>query len=408
MGNVCFCASKVSICSSVGLAMASNLRILTHKNPSTCQFAWSSSPWQRKLYNTCSSFSERNSSVCTMRSLAWAASPAPAAVGAKPLGSCNRKHVIKKQWSRDGLEFCRVAGLRHGVVKVRGSCTYRPNVVVTTEGPADLSFESSSGQVNGDAENDDGSDGTQFPRGGNIASPTRIVNVKGENAVSSASQIAMMAELEDALGFPLGQGPQSPSPKPLVIVISGPSGVGKDAVIKQLQHVRGDIHFVVTATTRPMRPGEVDGVDYFFMSRTEFQEMIENHELLEHAIVYGDYKGIPKQQVRECMNMGMDVVLRVDVQGAATVRAILGSEAVFIFLVAESEVALVRRLIERKTETMDKMLVRVATAREELTRMEEFDYVVVNAEGMLDNTVGLICSIIDAEKARVKPKAAEL
>ncbi|CAM6087884.1 unnamed protein product [Calypogeia fissa] len=289
-------------------------------------------------------------------------------------------------------------------------------LVVTTEGPSELSLESSFGQVSGDLEqeSEDAQSGDSFPRG-TYQSPEVVAAVPHGHSSPHAHQVAiseaevgLMAELEDALGFPLSLAPQRPAPKPLVIVISGPSGVGKDAVIKKLQHTRGDIHFVVTATTRPMRPGEVDGVDYYFMSKTEFQEMIENHELLEHAIVYGDYKGIPKQQVREFMSQGMDVVLRVDVQGAATVRSILGSEAIFIFLVAESEMALVKRLIERKTETMDKMLVRVATAREELTRMEEFDYVVVNEEGCLDGTVSLICSIIDAEKARVKPKSAEI
>lgn len=295
-------------------------------------------------------------------------------------------------------------------------------LVVTREGPSELSLESTFGQVSGDLEQDseDAQSGESFPRGtyhcsevvaaesNAVAPPHAHPHPHAHTAAISEAEVGLMAELEDALGFPLSLAPQSPAPKPLVIVISGPSGVGKDAVIKKLQHTRGDIHFVVTATTRPMRPGEVDGLDYYFMSKTEFQEMVENHELLEHAIVYGDYKGIPKQQVREFMSQGMDVVLRVDVQGAATVRSILGSEAIFIFLVAESEMALVKRLIERKTETMDKMLVRVATAREELTRMEEFDYVVVNEEGCLDRTVSLICSIIDAEKARVKPKSAEI
>lgn len=282
-------------------------------------------------------------------------------------------------------------------------------VVVTTDGPPELALESSFGQVSGDLdqESEDASGDSSCPRGTYQSPQSAVYGFTQPTATISEVEVELMAELEDALGFPLSQAPQSPAPKPLVIVISGPSGVGKDAVIKKLQHSRSDVHFVVTATTRPMRPGEVDGVDYYFMSKSEFQEMIENHELLEHAIVYGDYKGIPKQQVREFMSQGMDVVLRVDVQGAATVRSILGSEAIFIFLVAESEMALVKRLIERKTETMDKMLVRVATAREELTRMEEFDYVVVNQEGCLDRTVSLIGSIIDAEKARVKPKAAE-
>eukprot|EP00239_Pterosperma_sp_CCMP1384_P001211 CAMPEP_0197845544 /NCGR_PEP_ID=MMETSP1438-20131217/2464_1 /TAXON_ID=1461541 /ORGANISM="Pterosperma sp., Strain CCMP1384" /LENGTH=370 /DNA_ID=CAMNT_0043456883 /DNA_START=223 /DNA_END=1335 /DNA_ORIENTATION=- len=188
--------------------------------------------------------------------------------------------------------------------------------------------------------------------------------------------------------------------KPLVIVISGPSGVGKDAVIKQLQAERPELHFVVTATSRGMRQGEVDGVDYFFVTKEHFEEMIDQGELLEHAVVYGEYKGIPKQQVREALQTKTDVVLRVDVQGAAAMKRMM-PEAVFIFLVAESEHALVQRLVSRKTETMDKLVVRVKTAREELQRLEEFDYVVVNKDRELHKSVALIGSIIDAEKARV-------
>lgn len=192
-----------------------------------------------------------------------------------------------------------------------------------------------------------------------------------------------------------------PNPNPLVIVISGPSGVGKDAVIKRLREVRESIHFVVTATSRAMRPGEIDGKDYFFVSKEEFLKMIEQDELLEYALVYGDYKGIPKQQVREHMAKGNDIVLRVDIQGTATLRNILGKSAVFIFLVAESEAALVKRLIDRKTETKETLLVRIATAKEEIKHLRNFDYVVVNKEGELDETVKLVESIINAEKAKV-------
>lgn len=227
------------------------------------------------------------------------------------------------------------------------------------------------------------------------------------NSVDS-SQEQLIKEVEHALSSPLGTRPQASPRKPLVIVISGPSGVGKDAVITRLQQVREEIHFVVTATTRPKRPGEIHGKDYFFLTKEQFESMIQNNELLEHAIVYGDYKGIPKGQVRECLAKGFDVVLRVDVQGAATVRSILGPSAVFIFLVAESEVALVRRLVERKTETKDKLLLRIATAREEVKRMDEFDYVVVNADNQLEKAVSLICCIIDAEKARVHQREARL
>ncbi|XP_059309611.1 guanylate kinase 2, chloroplastic/mitochondrial-like [Lycium ferocissimum] len=128
--------------------------------------------------------------------------------------------------------------------------------------------------------------------------------------------------------------------------------------------------------------------------------MNERHELLDYALVYGDYKGIPKQQIRDHMAKGLDIVLRVHIQGATTFRRILRNSAVFVFLVAESEDALVKRLIDRKTETKRTLLVRIALALEEVKHMEEFDYVVVNREGELENFVKLVESIIDAEKAK--------
>ncbi|GBG69988.1 hypothetical protein CBR_g4816 [Chara braunii] len=214
----------------------------------------------------------------------------------------------------------------------------------------------------------------------------------------------MLKEIEIALGTPLGHTSLAPKQKPIMLVISGASGVGKDAVIERLLEVRRDLHFVVTATTRARRPNEVDGKDYIFVSKSEFERMIHENELLEHAMVYGEHKGVPKKQLREPMARGKDVVMRVDVQGAATVRSIVGNGAVFIFLVAESEAALTKRLIGRKTETPDKLLVRVKTAAEELRRMIEFDYVVVNEEGHLEETVRRIGAIIDTEKSRVHPR----
>ena len=138
-------------------------------------------------------------------------------------------------------------------------------------------------------------------------------------------------------------------PRPVLVVLSGPSGVGKDATLDLLRASGHPFHFVVTATTRPIRPGEVDGVDYHFVSVGEFAEMIEKGELLEYAVVYGDYKGIPKEHVREALASGKDVIMRIDVQGAATIRKLVPN-AVTIFLTAESEAELVRRLQERKTE----------------------------------------------------------
>ena len=123
-------------------------------------------------------------------------------------------------------------------------------------------------------------------------------------APARARQDSSSAEIKDLLeGLPTQ--PLVPAPSPLVVIISGPSGVGKDSVIKRLQELRGDrLHFVTTATSRPPRPGEVDGVDYFFVGRDEFERMIADDELLEHANVYGDYKGIPKSQITEQIARG--------------------------------------------------------------------------------------------------------
>ena len=197
-------------------------------------------------------------------------------------------------------------------------------------------------------------------------------------------------------------------PEPLLIVISGPSGVGKDTVLHMMEE-RGDqpFHFVVTATTRPIREGEEHGVDYFFISSDEFAQMIEQDELLEYAIVYNDYKGIPKQQVRNALSSGKDVIMRLDVQGAATVKKI-EPEAVLIFLTTESEEELVSRLRARKTESPEGLNLRIATARQELKRVHEFDYVVVNREDKLDAAVDSIQAIIHAEHHRTNPRKVTL
>lgn len=194
---------------------------------------------------------------------------------------------------------------------------------------------------------------------------------------------------------------------PLLVVISGPSGVGKDTVARLLLEAPDTFYFVVTATTRPPRPGEVDGYDYFFVNHDDFARMIEEDELLEYAVVYNDYKGVPKQQIRDAMASGRDVIMRVDVQGAATIRKIVPN-AIFIFLSAESEEELIKRLRERKSETAEGLNLRIATARQEMKRVTEFDYCVVNAEGELQRTVQLILSIIDAEHHRIDQSPVEL
>ena len=135
--------------------------------------------------------------------------------------------------------------------------------------------------------------------------------------------------------------------------------------------------------------------------------MIERNELIEYALVYGDYKGIPRSQVREALNSGQDVVMRLDVQGAETVRK-LAPEALLIFITTESEEELVRRLQERKTETSDSLAIRIATARKELKRVEAFDYVIVNHDFQLDEAVQTISAIIQAEHHRVRQRKVDL
>jgi guanylate kinase len=195
--------------------------------------------------------------------------------------------------------------------------------------------------------------------------------------------------------------------QPLLIVISGPSGAGKDTVMQCMKDRGMPFHFVVTATTRPRRSNEVNGKDYFFVGKEEFARMIEEDELIEYAVVYGDYKGIPKQQVREALSSGKDVLMRVDVQGAETVRKLVPN-AILIFMTVDNEQELERRLRERKTETAEELALRIATARKELQRVESFDYVVVNADDHLDQAVDTIQAIITSEHQRVKQRKVTL
>jgi len=194
---------------------------------------------------------------------------------------------------------------------------------------------------------------------------------------------------------------------PLLVVLSGPSGVGKDTVLAGLKQHNHQFHFVVTANTRLKRPDEVDGADYIFVTKEHFAEMINNEELLEHAVVYGDYKGIPKRQVRDALASGKDVLLRLDVQGAATVRRLV-PEAILIFLTAPTEQELIERLKARKTDPPDQLQLRIATSRQEMKRRNEFDYVVINREGRLDDAVNDVLAIIRAEHLRTHQRVVTL
>ncbi len=194
---------------------------------------------------------------------------------------------------------------------------------------------------------------------------------------------------------------------PLLIVLSGPSGVGKDTVLQRMKELQLPFHFVVTATSRPMRKGEIEGVDYFFVSADEFVAMIERDELLEHALVYDEHKGIPRQQVLDAFDSGQDVIMRIDVQGAETICQ-LYPEALLIFLSTQNEGELIARLKARRTESEDKLQLRIETAREELHKVDLFDYYVVNADDQLDATVDAILAIIASEHRRTNPRRVRL
>jgi len=189
-------------------------------------------------------------------------------------------------------------------------------------------------------------------------------------------------------------------PMPLVVIISGTSGAGKDSVVKHMRQLDYPFHFVVTITDRPPRRGEVNGVDYHFVSTVAFERMIAQDELFEHALVYGQHKGVPKAPVLDALSSGVDVIMRLDVQGAATVRQLVPG-ALTIFLLPPSLDVLLERLRRRGGDSTEQLLERVDSVLEEMGRIGEFDYVVVNHEGRLDETVEQIAAIISAEKCRV-------
>ena len=194
---------------------------------------------------------------------------------------------------------------------------------------------------------------------------------------------------------------------PLLIVLSGPSGVGKDAVLSRMRDQRHPYHFTVTATTRPRRPNETDGLDYIFVSAEEFQRMIDAGELLEWAEVYGNMYGVPKSQVADALRDRRDVIIKADIQGAATIRR-LAPDAVFIFLAAPSQEELARRLSLRMTESPEALRIRLETATAEMEEASRFDHVVVNRNGRLDDAISEIEEAVTTERERKPAKTWEL
>jgi guanylate kinase len=191
--------------------------------------------------------------------------------------------------------------------------------------------------------------------------------------------------------------------EPLLIVISGHSAAGKDSVIQGMKKRDLPIHFVITATTRKPRENEIDGVDYFFVRDSEFQRMIQEDELIEYAFVYNEFKGVPKEQVDSALASGKDVVMRVDVQGAASLRKRY-PDAVLVFLTAQNEAELKKRLVDRKSESAEALAVRIDKVQEELACVPQFDYLVVNPDNQLEQAVETIAAIIQSEHHRINGK----
>jgi guanylate kinase len=191
------------------------------------------------------------------------------------------------------------------------------------------------------------------------------------------------------------------APGALLAIISGPSGVGKDTVIAALRerHPDDDFHYVVTCTTRPRRAGEVDGVSYHFLTMERFIELRDTGELLEWAEVHGYWYGTPRQEVRRSLAAGRDVILKIDVQGAATVKEHV-PDALLVFLVPPSLEELFGRLVSRATESADQLEVRQRNAAIELARQGDYDYIVVNETGEIERTAERIDRIIAIEKSK--------
>ena len=184
----------------------------------------------------------------------------------------------------------------------------------------------------------------------------------------------------------------------LLVIISGPSGVGKDTIIEALRRRprERDYHFVVTCTTRAARPGEIDGVSYHFLSPERFHELKAAGELLEATNVHGNWYGTPRSQVTQALAAGRDVILKIDVQGAQTIKKRI-PDAVLIFVVPPSLETLFQRLKARATESVDELELRQRNAAVELARQDDYDHVVRNETGEVEPTAARIDEIIAAE-----------
>jgi guanylate kinase len=201
--------------------------------------------------------------------------------------------------------------------------------------------------------------------------------------------------------------PISPRRCPLLLVLSGPSGVGKTTITQALVQRGWRGHIVVTATTRRPRPGEVDGVHYHFHTALEFQQMVQAGELLEHAEVHGNWYGVPASPVRAQLAAGVDVILTIDPQGAKTIRARTRG-SVSVFLIPESLEELVERMNQRASDTAEQRALRLLNAEREMAELPSYDYVIVNRQDRLEEAVAQLEAIMIAEHCRVAPRCPEV
>lgn len=193
----------------------------------------------------------------------------------------------------------------------------------------------------------------------------------------------------------------------MIVVLSGPSGVGKDAILERMAELNYPYHFVITATTRDPRPGEVDGVNHYFVDKARFQELIDSDELIEHAEVYGNMYGVPKQQVRDALAAGQHVMIRVDVQGATRIRQLV-SDALLIFVMPPTLQSLQKRLEARGVDAVEAITIRRSKAIDEMNDANWFDYTIVNHDDRLDAAVQEMIGIIDGESERDPPRVFDL
>src|SRR5438874_10156259 len=193
----------------------------------------------------------------------------------------------------------------------------------------------------------------------------------------------------------------------LLFVLSAPSGTGKDSVIKALKEQGMDFYVVPSVTTRPPRPGESEGNPYLFVREEKFKQLVDEGELLEYANVHGNWYGQPRKLIRDNLRAGRDVLLKIDVQGAATIRRKV-PQAIFIFLVPESLDELATRLANRNTETEEELQRRLEDARVELAEQHWYDYLIVNPQGHPQEAADKLCAIMVAEHCRVHPRHVKI